>query len=60
MAMILPRHEPFKRETFRHKGKRWERIVAEPYRRFTMGVDLGQIAGLHGNLCTRSHRHADR
>ena len=42
MSVPLPRHEPFKRETFRHKGKRWERIIAEPYQRFTMGVDLGQ------------------
>ena len=38
----VPLQDTTKRETFRHKGKRWERILAEPYQRFTMGVDLGQ------------------
>ena len=33
---------PLRRESFRHKGQRWERFTAEPYQRFTLGCDLGQ------------------
>ena len=29
-------------EVLWHKGKRWERLPAEPYASWVMGVDLGQ------------------
>ena len=55
MSVTLPRHEPFRRETFYHKGKRWERILAEPYQRFTLGVDLGQSQDFTA-ICVLDHR----